>query len=145
MIPTTPPSSPPGPRVLLYSDDRSIRDRVRAALGTRLLPESAATEYAEAATAGAAVAEVERGSIDLVIADGETAPLGGMGLARQLRDEIKPCPPIIVLLGRRDDRWLARWSGADGAVPLPVDPFELSRMAVELLERAATKQHDAAS
>ncbi|WP_149360980.1 response regulator transcription factor [Lolliginicoccus suaedae] len=135
MTPTTPASSSPGPRVLLYSDDRAIRDRARAALGPRLLPEAAATEYVEVATAGAAVAEVERGAIDLVIADGETAPLGGMGLARQLRDEIEACPPIIVLLGRRDDRWLARWSGADGAVPLPVEPFELSRLAADLLEK----------
>nr|WP_225443381.1 hypothetical protein [Lolliginicoccus lacisalsi] len=119
---------------MLYSDDRSIRDRARAALGPRLLPGSAATEHVEVATADAAVAGVERGMIDLVIADGETAPLGGMGLARQLRDEITQCPPIIVLLGRRDDRWLARWSGADGAVPLPVDPFELSQLAVELVE-----------
>ena len=53
--------------------------------------------------------------------DGEAVP-GGMGLCRQLKDEIVRCPPILVLTGRADDAWLATWSRADGVVPAPGRP-----------------------
>ena len=39
--------------------------------------------------------------------------VGGLGLARQLKNEIFDCPPIIVLTGRPQDSWLAAWSQAD--------------------------------
>ena len=50
-----------------------------------------------------------------------------MGLCRQLKDEILRCPPILVLIGRPDDAWLATWSRADGAVSHPVDPTDCLR------------------
>ena len=46
-----------------------------------------------------------------------------MGLAKQLKDEIADCPPILVLTGRPDDAWLASWSRAEAAVPHPIDPI----------------------
>jgi len=73
------------------------------------------------------------GGIDLAILDGEATPEGGMGLAKQLKDEIDDGPPIVVLTGRRDDAWLAAWSRAEGAVPHPIDPIRLSRTVLELL------------
>ena len=48
-----------------------------------------------------------------------------MGLAKQLKDEIADCPPILVLTGRPDDAWLASWSRAEAAVPHPIDPIRL--------------------
>ena len=47
------------------------------------------------------------------------------GLAKQLRDELDRCPPVLVLIGRADDRWLADWSRADASVPHPIDPLRL--------------------
>ena len=68
---------------------------------------------------------MDAGGIDLAILDGEAVP-GGMGLCRQLKDEILRCPPILVLIGRPDDAWLATWSRADGAVSHPIDPIRLA-------------------
>ena len=62
---------------------------------------------------------MDAGGIDLAILDGEATPEGGMGIAKQLKDEIDDGPPIVVLTGRRDDAWLASWSRAEGAVPHP--------------------------
>ncbi len=53
------------------------------------------------------IRQIETDDIDLAILDGEAAPAGGMGLAKQLKDEIAQCPPILVLTGRPDDAWLA--------------------------------------
>ena len=60
-----------------------------------------------------------------------------MGIAKQLKDEIYRCPPLLVLTGRPQDAWLATWSRADGAVPHPIDPIQLAETVVALL-RART-------
>ena len=58
-----------------------------------------------------------------------------MGIARQAKDEIWQCPPILVLTGRPHDSWLAAWSRAEAAVPHPLDPFVLSRTVADLMRR----------
>ena len=42
-----------------------------------------------------------------------------MGIAKQLKDEIENCPPVLVLTGRADDAWLASWSRAGPPCPTP--------------------------
>jgi hypothetical protein len=56
-----------------------------------------------------------------------------MGIAKQLKDEITGCPPVLLLTGRADDAWLAKWSRAEAAVPLPIDPIRLGDAVVGLL------------
>jgi hypothetical protein len=56
-----------------------------------------------------------------------------MGIARQLKDEIFNCPPVLVLTGRVEDAWLATWSRAEAAVPHPIDPMRLADVVVRLL------------
>ena len=85
---------------------------------------------------------MDAGGIDLAILDGEAVPAGGMGIARQLKDEIYRCPPMLVLTGRPDDGWLATWSRADAAVPHPIDPIAPRRGRGPTLARAPTS-HDA--
>jgi DNA-binding response OmpR family regulator len=75
--------------------------------------------------------------IDLFILDGETVPEGGLGIARQLKDEVFNCPPVLVITGRKADAWLAAWSRAEANVLHPVDPFTLAHTVAELL-RART-------
>ncbi|WP_070380552.1 Rv3143 family two-component system response regulator [Rhodococcus sp. WMMA185] len=120
-------------RVLVYSDDANTREKVILALGKRPHPDLPELEYVEVATAAVVIAQMDAGGIDLAILDGEAVPAGGMGIAKQLKDEIDRCPPILVLTGRPDDAWLASWSRAEAAVPHPIDPLELSEAVIALL------------
>jgi DNA-binding NarL/FixJ family response regulator len=121
------------PRILVYSNDPHVREQVRLALGKRIHPELPEVDYVDVATQPMVIRHVETENIDLAILDGEATPAGGMGLAKQLKDEVAECPPIVVLTGRRDDAWLAKWSRAEAAVALPVDPIRLAEAVVELL------------
>lgn len=108
------------------------------ALGRAPSPQLGPVDYLECADGKAVVAAVDAGGIDLCVLDGEAWPTGGLGLARQLTDEIADRPATVVLVGRRDDRWLAAWSRADAVVAHPIDPFELTAAVARLLaERAA--------
>jgi DNA-binding response OmpR family regulator len=78
---------------------------------------------------------VDKGGVDLVILDGEAWPTGGLGLARQMKDELVDAPPTLVLIARRDDRWLATWSMADAVLPLPIDAPALTEASAELLRQ----------
>jgi DNA-binding response OmpR family regulator len=120
-------------RILVYSDNARTREKVRSALGKRVHPDLPELSYLDVATAPVVVATLDEGGIDLAILDGEAAPTGGMGLAKQLKDEIADCPPILVLTGRPDDAWLANWSRAEAAVPHPIDPIRLGEAVAGLL------------
>ena len=50
-----------------------------------------------------------------------------------IHDEIDPDIPFIVILGRPQDEWLARWSGAAGSVSFPIDPRELADVVSTIL------------
>ena len=122
-------------KVLVFSDDSSIRSQVMQALGTRVAAELPQLEFVEVATEPVVIRQMDSGTIDLAILDGETQPAGGMGVSRQLKDEIFNCPPILLLTGRPQDAWLATWSRADGVVPRPLDPVVLAETAATLLRR----------
>jgi CheY-like chemotaxis protein len=118
--------------ILLYSDDIATRDAVRVAVGRRPARDVEVTSWLECATAPAVIEAVESGEFDLLILDGEAAPFGGLGLCRQLKNEIFDCPPVLVLTGRPQDGWLAAWSQADQVVPHPLDPIALADAVAEL-------------
>ena len=124
-------------KVLIYSHDHGVREAVRRSLGRRAAPDLAEIEYVEVATEPALIAAADKGGIDLFVLDGEAAPAGGMGVARQLKDEIYNCPPILVLIARAQDAWLAHWSRADAVAATPVDPFELAQTVAGLLRARA--------
>jgi DNA-binding response OmpR family regulator len=123
-------------RILVYSDDADTRSQVLLSLGRRPHPDLPEAEYVEVATEPVVLQQMDRGTIDLAILDGEAVPAGGMGIAKQLKDEIYRCPPILVLTGRPQDAWLATWSRADGAVPHPLDPMLLAQTVLRLLSAA---------
>jgi DNA-binding response OmpR family regulator len=124
-------------KVLVYSDDSHTRAAVITALGRRPHPDLPETDYVECATEPVVIRTMDAGGIDLAILDGEAVPAGGMGIARQLKDEIYRCPPILVLTGRPEDGWLATWSRADAAVSHPIDPIELAQAVVGILKGRA--------
>ncbi len=129
------PTTPRPLRVLVYSDDRTVRRAVVTALGTRPEADLPELEILEVATAPVVIEQADAGGLDLLILDGEATPAGGLGLARQLKDEIYRCPPILVLTGRPQDAWLATWSRADAAVGHPLDPGQVAQTVARLLRR----------
>lgn len=131
------PDSSTALRILVYSDNVQTRERVMRALGKRLHPDLPDLTYVEVATGPMVIRQMDRGGIDLAILDSEATPTGGMGIAKQLKDELASCPPILVLTGRPDDTWLASWSRAEAAVPHPVDPIVLGRTVLSLLRAPA--------
>ncbi len=121
--------------VLLYSDDVDTREAVRLAVGRRPAADLPPVTWTECATPAAVIEAVDGGGLDLLILDGEAVPAGGMGLCKQLKDEIYECPPILVLTGRPQDAWLATWSRADQAVPHPLDPVAVAEAVADLARR----------
>ena len=120
-------------RVLVYSDDAGTRAEVLRALGPRPHPDLPRLEYVEVATEPMVIEHMDTGTIDLAVLDGEAVPAGGLGIARQLKDEVFRCPPLLVLIGRPQDAWLATWSRADAAVAHPLDPIQLADVVIDLL------------
>ena len=121
--------------VVVYSDDAAVRDQVRTAVGRRPAGDLGRVEWVECSTGKQVLAALEAGGVDLAVLDGEAWPTGGMGLAKQVKDELADCPPICVLIARADDRWLATWSQSDAVVPHPIDAPELTAVVAELLRR----------
>ena len=121
--------------VLVYSSYPSFRDAVRNAVGRRPAQDLGRLEYVEAATVDELLAAVDAGGVDVLVLDGEARPAGGLGLAKQVKDELEDCPPTLVLVARRDDAWLASWSLADEVLALPVDPPAVTTAVTELLRQ----------
>lgn len=123
--------------VLVYSSYPSFRDAIRTAVGRRPAVDLGRVEYLEAATVDELLAAVDAGGVDVLVLDGEARPAGGLGLAKQVKDEIADCPPTLVLVERRDDAWLASWSLADAVLPLPVDAPAVCAAVADLLRHRA--------
>lgn len=127
------------PIIIVYSDDASVRASIVAALGKRVSDDLPEHQIEEFATGPALRAFVDRKSVsgqlraDLFILDGEAVPEGGMGIARQLKDEVFNCPPVLLITGRREDAWLAAWSRAEASVIHPIDPFTLASTVADLM------------
>lgn len=127
-------------KVLLYSDDRTVRQQVRLALGTRVATDLPPLEIFDVATEPAVIEALDTGHYDLAILDGEAVPSGGMGVAYRLKDEYDACPPVLLLVARVADAWLATWSKAEAIATHPIDPVTLPRQVAELL-RSQVAEH----
>jgi DNA-binding response OmpR family regulator len=136
MSATQPSESPDTPlKVLLYSDDAAVREQLRLAIGRRPAADLPPLEYVECATQPAVVRLLDEGGFDLVVLDAEAQPAGGLGVCRQAKDEVYDCPPMLVLIARRDDGWLATWSRADAVLVQPLDPVAAAKSAADLLRK----------
>ncbi|CAB5238975.1 unannotated protein [freshwater metagenome] len=126
-------------QIAIYSDDSSVRQGITNALGKKIATDLPEHEIHEFATGAALRAFIDRKTIDktfpidLFILDGEATPEGGLGVARQLKDEVFKCPPVLAIIGRPQDAWLAAWSRAEASVIHPIDPFTLANTVADLL------------
>jgi CheY-like chemotaxis protein len=137
-------------KLLVYSDDHNVRKDVRLALGKKVPHSSEDLEIVETATEAAVLRALDASQksggddhIDACVLDAEATPSGGLGISKQLHDEYDPVPPVLLLVARADDAWLAAWSRADLIHAYPIDPIELADQVSELL--AMTPEQEAAS
>ena len=123
--------------ILLYSDDPQVRDRMRLAVGTR--PASDLTvEFLEAAGYDECVRLVDEYEVDLMLLDGEATPAGGIGIARQVKDDFDDPPPTCVVIARAADRWLASYAQVDATLLHPLDPVTTGQTVAALLRARAS-------
>jgi DNA-binding response OmpR family regulator len=123
--------------VLLYSDDPQIRDRMRLAIGTRPAADLS-VDFVDSSSYQDCLNLMDTYEIDLVVLDGEAVPTGGIGIARQLRDELTDCPPIALAIARAADRWLAAYAQVDAVLTHPLDPVATGATVANLLRQRAT-------
>lgn len=124
-------------RILLVSPDPASRDLMRVAVGSieRRLGERLEFLDAKDGEQGARIGLREQP--DAVVADEIASRAGAFALARDLRGAPEPYRgPIVIVLERRHDDWLARWSGADAWFVKPMDPFALADTLVDLISAA---------
>lgn len=120
--------------VLIYSADISTRQAVMNAVGRRAGKNSPEIRWSQAATSAGAIELVEQQSFDLIIVDGETPKVGGMALAKQLEVEFDALPPIIALIARQQDEWLAQWAGVQAILSEPLDPIAIQEAVATALQ-----------
>lgn len=121
-------------KVLVFSDDRTVREAVRLTLGRRVASDLPEVEVFEVATQGALLRALDADlGYALMILDGNAQPSGGFGLAHQVKEEYADCPPVMLLVTRDADAWLASWSRAEAVAPFPVDPVSMPVQAANLI------------
>ena len=120
------------PTILVASDAPSLRAEIAATTAT---PE---TTILEARSGPEVLARVVEDKPDLVVVDMQMGNMGGMATCLELRLEASYGKighvPVLMLLDRRPDVFLARRSGADGWLVKPLDPIRLRRATAALLE-----------
>ncbi len=124
----------PPVKVLLVSPDPRSRELTRLAVANIERRMGSPLEFVEAADGEIGRKLAWRERPDAVVADEIASRMGAFALAKDLRGASDPYPgTIVILLERKQDAWLARWSGADAWFVRPVDPFELADRLLELV------------
>ncbi|MBU6232791.1 MAG: response regulator [Acidobacteria bacterium] len=117
--------------VLIASDLSSLRADLRSMLESPDLTVEEASSGPEVRNA------VQRGGIDLAIMDMQIGSMGAMAICLDLRHEesygAADHVPVLMLLDRRPDVFLARRSGAEGFIVKPLDPLRVRRAVRALL------------
>lgn len=119
------------PDILVATDSSRVFDGVRSVLGT------AGTTLRCVRTGEAVRAELDRQKADLAVLDLQIGTMGGIAVALDIRLEqnagrLEACP-VLLLLDRRPDVFLARRCGVEGWVLKPIDPIRLRKAATALL------------
>jgi DNA-binding response OmpR family regulator len=137
---TDSPTTPATPSVvLLYSDDPAVREKMRLAIGAAPAADLTVS-FLDASTYDEVVRILDTKDVDLLVLDGEATPAGGLGIARQLKDELDDPPPACVVIARAADRWLAAYARVDATLTHPLDPLTTgTTVAAMLRERIATR------
>ncbi len=126
------------PTILIAADSESLFDEIRSVVqepGTTVRWVRAGADVRRSMDADPA---------DLAIVDMQIGAMGGIAVALDLRLEADAGRlerrPVLLVLDRRPDVFLARRSEADGWILKPLDPIRLRRAVAALL--AGKTWHD---
>lgn len=119
-------------KVIVYSSNRLVREEVKVALGRKIASDLPELEIFEFATQPALFEALDNESFDVAVLDGEAVP-GGMGIAHQMKEEIPNVAPVVLLVARRDDAWMAAWSRAEAISAYPIDPLRLPESVAQVV------------
>lgn len=127
------------PEILIAADAQNVFDEIRSVV------EEPDTTVRWVRSGEAVREEVNARPADLVIADMQIGTMGGIAVALDLKLEadagrLEPCP-VLLVLDRRPDVFMARRSGADGWIMKPLDPIRIRTAVAALL--AGGTWHDA--
>jgi len=120
--------------VLLVSPDPASRELTALAVRSIERRVGSPLRFRAARNGELGIRAALRDRPQIVVADEIASRAGAFALAKALRDDPDPFTgAIVILLERKHDAWLARWSGADAWFVRPVDPFELADRILELV------------
>jgi len=123
--------------VVVAADGKWVRDQVRTAVTT---PGTTVVEITRGQDVRGAVAAH---SPDVVVLDLQIANMGGIAVAIDLHLEADagriPAVPVLLLLDREHDRFIAQRADADAVLVKPVDPGTLRRTVQGLLDGATPR------
>lgn len=122
--------------VLLATDAQWVTDDVVAALA------SPDTNFTVCSNGRDVTAVVKRGTPDIAILDLQSGSMGGMAVAMNLRHDesggLADHVPVLMLLDREADVFLARRSGADAWLVKPINPLSLQKAVRDILDPPAS-------
>lgn len=121
--------------VLLVTTGARVTEQVKSGLA-----DGDDVSFQEVFTPARALAllDEDASAYDIVIADNDTTPTGGFFLAREIKARVRmgqEMPPVVLLVAREQDDYLARWAEADAWVLKPIDSFDLAEAVEALVER----------
>jgi DNA-binding response OmpR family regulator len=118
--------------ILIVSDSESVLEELRSAL------EDDETEIGELRAGEDVRLAVEQDPPDLVITDLQVGNMGGMAICLDLHLEESggriSHVPVVILLDRRADVFLARRSASEGWLVKPLDAIRIRRAARAVLD-----------
>jgi DNA-binding response OmpR family regulator len=131
-------------KALVISADAALREQIAVALGSAERRTGERWEVLEAPNGVVGLKIAWRTLPDLVVADEIASGAGAFAVAKDLKGAAEPFPgAVILVLARRQDTWLAKWSGADAWITKPIDPFVLADTVVDQLERRPVRKEPA--
>ena len=117
---------------MIVSDSDSVLEELRSAL------EDGESEIRELRSGEEVRPAVEDDPPDILITDLQVGNMGGMAICLDLHLEESggriPHVPVVILLDRRADVFLARRSAAEGWLVKPLDPIRIRRAVRAVLE-----------
>lgn len=111
--------------ILLFSNNKHTRETIMDAAGVGGVFDLPRIKWVEFATSAAVKQDFAEGRFAALVLDADVTQEGGESVSRWLHDHYEKVPPVIMLVARQQDEWMARWSGAGACVQAPYNAEDI--------------------